>query len=144
MEIIIKYSSWLDQELKEYLETLDGVINVEVDSKNDIVDIIYNDKISLKVLLIEIDLFLELYNYPSVVEFEKKTTNSLKKYTITIKNLCCCQCLFSFIEELLVIKGIISAKTNYDYKNYVDVEIYIEYDDNIQIEKIKELEISFN
>ena len=31
-------------------------------------------------MLIEINLFLELYNYPSVVEFEKKTKNFVTLY----------------------------------------------------------------
>ena len=54
-----------------------------------------------------------------------------KKYTIVIKDLCCEYCLKSMIEELLMIDGINSAYTDFDYVIKNDVNIFITYDEDV-------------
>lgn len=139
--ISLKLNTWVYDELIDYLKSINGIENVEI--SNDIT--IYYDNISLKVIIKEIYLFLNILNIPSILSFDKHLNNNLKEYKIVIKNLCCEHCLMSDIEYLLYINGINSAYSNYDFDDKDEVEIYITYDSSIiSKEELDKLNKKFN
>ena len=139
--ISLKLNTWVYDELIDYLKSINGIENVEI--SNDIT--IYYDNISLKVIIKEIYLFLNILNIPSILSFDKHLNNNLKEYKIVIKNLCCEHCLMSDIEYLLYINGINSAYSNYDFDDKDEVEIYITYDSLIiSKEELDKLNKEFN
>lgn len=139
--ISLKLNTWVYDELIDYLKSINGIENVEI--SNDIT--IYYDNISLKVIIKEIYLFLNILNIPSILSFDKHLNNNLKEYKIVIKNLCCEHCLMSDIEYLLYINGINSAYSNYDFDDKDEVEIYITYDSSIiSKEDLDKLSEEFN
>lgn len=137
---------WLDKELKEYLSTLKGIHNVEIDLKYESITIRYDSElISIKIIKLEILTFMDVLKTPSVISFNKHSNKILTKTAIVIKDLCCEYCLKGMIEELLLINGIEKVDTNFDYINKKDVLLNIEYNNElISKEDIKILEDKFN
>lgn len=146
-ELTLKYDSYdLYSDIENYLLTLKGIKKVNFNEDNNEVFIEYDSNtITIKLILMEIDLFMNT-NSPSLFGFDKHSNNKLLDYEIVINNLCCEFCLKGNIEDLILIDGIESARTDYDYtKNKRNVKIFIKYDNNlVNIEKIKELEEEFN
>ena len=145
LTIKIEYSDYLNNELGDYLCSLDGVITSKVDEEEDSVYIEYDSKvISLKVLKMELLVYLDIMKIPSIVSFDRHTENNIRD-TIVIKDLCCEYCLNGMIEELLETEGIESAYTDFDYHNKNNVNIFITYNDKIiDKEKINEISDKFN
>lgn len=146
-ELTITFDNiWLDKELKEYLLILKGIHNVEIDLKNESINIRYNHKqINIKIIKLEILTFMNMLKTPSIILFDKHSNNTLIKTNILIKDLCCEYCLKGMIEELLLINGIEKVDTDFDYINKKDVLINIEYDNElITKEDIEMLETKFN
>lgn len=137
---------WLSKELKEYLLSLNGIHNVEIDLKYETINIRYNPKlINIKIIILEILAFMNTLKTPSIILFNKHSKKTLLKTTIIIKDLCCEYCLKGMIEELLFINGIEKVDTNFDYINEKDVLLNIEYDNElITKEDIEMLETKFN
>ena len=117
--------------LDDYLLSLNGIDDVKIDNNDFSVYVEYDSFVmSLKILEREILLYLDLIKIPSILAFDKYMKNC-KKYTIVIKDLCCEYCLKSTIEELLMIDGINSAYTDFDYVIKNDVNIFITYDEDV-------------
>lgn len=129
-----------------YLPSLKGVILVKIDKNNSNIYVEYDSNvISLKVLKYEILYCLNLLKTPSIIGFDKHSRCMIYKEKIVIKDLCCEYCLKGMIEDLLEIKGITSAYTDFNYINKKDVNIYITYDTNLlSLQQIKKIEISLN
>ena len=95
----------------------------------------------------EVELFLDVVKFPSLIGFDKHSKNKLLDYEMIINDLCCECCLKINIDKLFETEGIESVGTDfdYDYINKKDVKIFIKYDNNkINIESIKKLENEFN
>ena len=129
-----------------YLPSLKGVILVKIDKNNSNIYVEYDSNvISLKVLKYEILYCLNLLKTPSIIGFDKHSRCMIYKEKIVIKDLCCEYCLKGMIEDLLEIKGITSAYTDFDYINKKDVNIYITYDTNLlSLQQIKKIEMLLN
>lgn len=143
----IEYSDFLNKEVINYLNSINGINHCEIDSKNNKIYVEYDSSIiSIKVLKIEILLYLDLTKTPSIISFDKHNdAKSIRKHTIIIKDLCCEYCLKGMIEDLLEIEGIESAHTDFDYINKSDINIFITYNSRlINNIKIKKLEEKFN
>ena len=145
-KVVLKYDCQLYDELSVYLLSVNGIINVNIDNGNGIVDIVYNsDKVNEYMISKEIDLYLQIDKIPSLIGFEKYNNIVLNKYDIIIKDLCCEYCLKGYIKELLMIDGIKKVYTDFDYVNKDNVIINVFYDYNsINLEEIIELEKKFN
>ncbi len=144
--IKIEYSDFLNNDLINYLSSLDGVAFSKIDNEKNEIYIEYNPSaISLKMLKMEILLYLDIAKIPSIISFDKHSNNNIKKDKIIIKDLCCEYCLKNMIEDLLEIDGIENAYTDFDYVNKYDVNIFIAYDDKlINNNRLKELKEKFN
>lgn len=131
--------------LDDYLLSLNGINDVKIDNNDSSVYVEYDSSLMpLKILEKEILLYLDLIKIPSILAFDKYKKNC-KKYTIVIKDLCCEYCLKSMIEELLMVDGINSAYTNFDYVIKNDVNIFITYDEEIvSIDMINNISDRFN
>ena len=129
----------IDEEIKDYLLQIDGVKDVTFTSdetKENIV-IKYDEKVvSIKRLKGEVLLFIDAYNSPIVVTFDKHSNDNLISYEFIVKDACCEICLSQFFEELLLVDGIEKASVDYDDSMF-NVSINIEYNPR----KISEKEI---
>lgn len=143
--IIELYCPPYNKELKEFLLSQEGINGYEYDIDNDILTITYDSKkISPKIIKQYTYLFLDTKT-PIILSFEKKNNPIYSEYTINIKDLCCEYCLMSTIENLLETNGIISAKSDFDFHNKINVKIFIKYDENIISKKeILEIEKEIN
>lgn len=144
-EITLKfeYNNCCNKELKNYLLTLNGILEVIFNDIENNIYIKYNNEISLKVLFLEIKSFMNNVNIPDLIFFDKYN-NDIEIYNIVIKELCCEYCLMNNIEELLLIDGINKASTNFD-KSKKNIIISIEFNPNIiTLNEIKKIEDKFN
>ena len=142
-KLTLKLDCEIYNEIKSYLLDLNGVDEVLI-SKDEIT-VIYNDEgIDVYMLKSEIELFLEIDKTPSIIGFNKYNITD-NKYDIYINDLCCEYCLKGFVEELLMIDGIVEAFTDFDYVNKKNVKIMIKYDSSvISMDEINNLEKEFN
>lgn len=137
---------FFNNDIINYLLGLNGIKLVKINTESKEIYVEYDSNIiSLKILKMEILLYLDVLNVPSIISFNKHLDGDLEKYIITIKDLCCEYCLKGMIEDLLEYDGIISAYSNFDYINNFNVNIYITYDSNlIKKEKLDELTVKLN
>lgn len=142
----IDYSDFLNKDFINYLSKLDGIKLVKIDNKDNEIYVEYDSSIiSLKLLKMEILLYLDISKIPSIIAFDKHDTSSLNKYIIVIKDLCCEYCLKGMLEDLLETDGISSAYTDFNYIDKKDVNIFITYDDKIlKLDELDKLTDKFN
>lgn len=145
-KVILKYDCDLYDDLSLYLLNLKGINNVIVNKNDNIIEILYDfNVISLYIISKEIELFLQIDKFPSLIGFDKCSNSKLEYYDIIIKDLCCEYCLKSNIWELLVIDGVSKVYTDFDYKCKDNVRINVLYDSNlISIREIINIEKKFN
>jgi len=130
-ELTLKYDFWLNNELVDYLLQVNGIIKINIDLDNDEIYIKYDSKvINYMIIVKEINLYLELDKIPSIIGFDKHNKHVVDD-EIIIKDLCCEYCLKSNIEELIMINGIESVSTDFDFINKKDVKLKIKYNKNI-------------
>ena len=81
----------LKKDLKEYLLSINGVLDVNVDYEKENVDIVYDDKIiSSYILKRELNLFFDR-DFPIIISFDKHCENG-KGYNFVIDDACCEHC----------------------------------------------------
>ena len=144
MELTLKYDCLIDKEIKDYLLKINGIEDIKINLDTGEIYIKYNN-IGIKLILMEVELFLDVVKFPSLIGFDKHSKNKLLDYEMVINDLCCEYCLKTNIDILFETDGIESVRTDFDYINNKDVKIFIKYDNNkIDIESIKKLESEFN
>ena len=142
-KITIEFDTILDNGLLEYLKTIAGIENCDINEGK--LSIVYKDSMSLVVIVKEICLYLDILKIPSILSFDKHLPNKLEQYQILINDLCCEYCLKSDIEKLLYINGINSAYSDYDFYDKYNVIIYITYDSSVVFkEELDKLNKEFN
>lgn len=142
----IEYSDFLDKELNKYLSSLNGVLFSKVDMEKNEIYVEYDSLvISLKILKMEIILYLNIQNTPSIVSFNKHYKKDIKEDVIIIDDLCCEYCLKGMIEDLLVYDAIKSAYTDFNYIDKNNVNIFITYDESmLKVEELNKVKNKFN
>lgn len=132
LTIQIDHANYLEDGLKNYLLSLNGTSQVTINKPDNKINITYNPTIiNLKLIKLEILLYLKLQNLPSIISFDKHSKKKVSKRMITIENLCCEYCLKNEIEELLETEGIESAYSDFDYHKKNLVNIFITYDNKL-------------
>lgn len=132
----------LDDEIKEYLLSQNGINSVKLKKKDfkTEVSIECDDNISHLIIMKYIDLFQQ-NKYPTILEFNKAFKNKTKKLKYVVKDMCCEYCYKSLVMNLFEKEFINSVKSNFDfYKPAFNVELEVEYinyteDELIQIIK---------
>ena len=145
-KLALKIDDIIPNTIINHLLTIKGIKDVKLKDKDSIIEINYmENEIGSLVIEKEVMLFLGLIQMPSLMGFNKYSTNKLTKYNMIIKDLCCEYCLKGNIEELLGIKGIEKVSTDFDFINKKNVKIEIDFDEEIiNLDKVKEIEKKFN
>lgn len=158
-EITIIIDNWGHEELKEYLMSLKGILDVEIknveheiksDEQLDIYLKYDSSLITPKIIKMEITLFLNITKIPSILSFDKYPKFKTSNYTIIRDDLCCEYCYKGAIEDLFEIEGIETVKGNFNedylFKKYEEREkitINIEYNPNLlKAEDMKQIELN--
>lgn len=133
-KITIGIDSFGNKELKEYLLSLKGIRNVKIKNLDSLNICIEYDQnlITEKLIKQEILLFLDLLKLPSIIYFDKHSSDKTSEYKNVKENSCCEYCIKNSIESLFEIDGIDKVKYNFDKQK--NLEIIIDYEQN----KIKE------
>ncbi len=151
-ELTIVIDDWGHKELKEYLMTLNGILDVKIKNDEQLnVYLKYNSNlITPKIIKMEIMLFLDMMKTPSMLSFDKYTKFKTSNYTIIRDDLCCEYCFKGAIEDLFEIEGIEKVQSNFneDYffkKGEEKITINIKYNpDLISKEEMKQIELKLN
>ena len=146
--VTLGVNDWLQPDMCEYLRLLNGVRIVKIYKEEEMVEVSFDEKLtSFKIIKYEVYIYLDILNFPSLIYFDKHSSNKLTKYNLVIKDLCCEHCLKGMMEDLFDIEGIDKADCNFDvnYKKRENVVIKIEYDDTIiSKDEIKKIERKMN
>lgn len=90
-ELYISLDTWGHKELKDYLISLEGIFEVNIEDTNKLdVYLKYNSNlITPKIIKMEILLFLNIVKTPSLLSFNKYPKFKTLNYTIIRDDLCC-------------------------------------------------------
>ena len=154
-ELTIIIDHWGHKELKEYLMSLNGILDVIIKNEEQIeIYIKYNpDLITPKIIRLEILLFLNILKTPSILAFDKHSTIEMSEYKIIRNDICCEYCLKGAIEDLFEIDGIEKVESNFNKENYYqknyderdNVIISIKYNsDLISVDDMRQIELKLN
>ena len=141
------FDFFLNREIKEYLFTIPGVIDVNIHHRTLMIEY-DNQKLSDYILCMEVFLFLDIFKRPSLISFDKHANKELLSYCMKITDICCEYCLKGMLDELFLTNGVISVFMEYDdivETDKCDAVINITYDPSIINEKMLTiLESKFN
>lgn len=153
-ELTIVIDNWGHKELKEYLMSLNGILDVIIKNNEQLeLDLKYDSNlITPKIIKNEILLFLDITKIPSILSFDKHPRFKTSNYIITRDDFCCEYCFKGVIDDLFEIEGIEKVESNF-YENYLfnkynereKIIINIKYNPSlICIEEIKQIELRLN
>ena len=147
-ELTLVFDCFGHKELKQYLNSLNGVLEVIIKNEDNLeIYIRYDSKlITFRMLKSEIFLFLDISKVPSMIAFNKHSNAKTSKYIISNQDIYCCEyCLKGLVDDLFEIDGIEKVESNYFVNNncnLIDNIIEISYNPNVISEdEIKTLEI---
>lgn len=153
-KLTVLIDAWGHNELKNYLLSLKGIIDVSINIDKDLEITIWYDSnlISSKIINLEIFAFLKILKTPSLLSFDKHSDQKLSTYKIIREEICCEYCFKSTVEDLFNISGIEKVESNFInsyYRNELDGEktiiIDIYYNENIiHYDEIKKNELNLN
>lgn len=141
----IEYLPFAPKELEDYIKALKGIKEMKTNLDTDEIYIKYEPKlISIKIIVMEIKLFLSLTNTPSIIAFNKYSEKEIVRTTLDIGDGCCEYCLKGFIEDLILINGIEEATADYENCDFFNVSVEVSYDKSIFNDiTIKELVVKY-
>lgn len=153
-ELTIVIYNWGDKELKEYLMTLKGILDVEIRNEKELDIYLKYDPnlITPKIIKMEIALFLNTTKIPLMLSFDKYPKFETFNYTIIRDDLCCEYCFMGAIDDLFEIEGIEKVESNFNenylfqkYEEREKITINIKYNPNlISSEEMKQIEMKLN
>ena len=150
-ELTIIIDHWGHKELKEYLMSLNGILDVIIKNGEQLeIYVKYNSNlITLKIIKLEILLFLNILKTPSILAFDKHSTMEMSEYKIIRKGICCEYCLKGAIEDLFEIDGIEKIESNFNKEKIYDerdnVIISLKYNsDLISMDDMRQIELKLN
>lgn len=128
LTLYFEYCDWIGTNLEEYLLSLDGITEININTNDAYIDIKYDSsKTTPQVIKYEILFCIGALKIPSITAFNKHEKAG-ETYTILIKDICCEFCFKGMIDDLFMILGINSAQSDFDYDNMFNVKIDITYD----------------
>ena len=119
-ELTIIIDNWSNKELKEYLMSLNGILDVIIKNEEQLeIHIKYNSNlITPKIIRLEILLFLDILKIPSILAFDKHSPIKISEYKIIRNDICCEYCFKGAIDDLFEIDGIEKVESNFNEENY--------------------------
>ena len=138
-ELTVVFDNIGHKELEEYLLTVKGIKEVSIKNDNKLeINVKYDSKeIKPRVIVTEIELFLDMTKYSCMYSFDKHEKNT-KTYHGTKDAVCCEYCYMKFIDELFDKEGVIKASSNFTdfyFNENAKLDIEIEYNPNLITEK---------
>ena len=136
----LKVDGNVNPELKDFLLSQDGIVNVDINYDNDFIElnIKINEKTNPKIVMKYIELF-EDNKYSNLLEFNKEYKGKVKTLKYIIDDMCCEYCYMGLVMDLFENDKVKSAKSNFDiYNPAFNVEFLIEYIDNYSEEELIE------
>ena len=135
--------TYLHNELEDYLLSLKGVEDVNIDNEEYLdIKITYNKNlISNNILYMELNLFLD-YKTPYLYSFDKFSNSKLKlfEYQFSKEDDLIEYEYFYIIDWLFNCKGVERVESDYDFSSIPETKIKIYYNDSvISLNKIKEV-----
>lgn len=127
----------VNEELKEYLLTQDGIDSVIIDKEKylTILNIEHNKKTTPEIIMKYIELF-QKNEYSILFEFDKGTTGDFKVLKYIIDDMCCEYCYRGLVMDLFENKKIKSVKSNFKNNAVFDIKFIIEYDKEYKEEEL--------
>ena len=118
-ELTLVIDDWGHKELKMYLMSLKEILDVIIENEDQLkIYVKYNpDLITFKLIKMEIFFFLDILDTPSLLAFDKHSTNKTSEYKILRDSICCGHCFKDAIESLFEIEGIEKVESNSNEKN---------------------------
>ena len=135
MKLII--DDLVNEELKEYLLTQDGIDSVVIDKEKYLItlNIEHNKKTTPEIIMKYIELF-QKNKYSILFEFDKGTTGNFKVLKYIIDDMCCEYCYRGLVMDLFENKKIKSVKSNFNNSAVFDIKFIIEYDKEYKEEEL--------
>lgn len=150
-EFTIIIDNWSHKELKDYLSSLKGILEVTIRNDDLLeIDIKYDSNfITPKIMKMEILLFLDILKVPSILAFDKHPKVKTLEYKIIKKDICCEYCFKGAIDDLFEIDGIEKVDSNFNeencYQRKEDIIIHIRYNPSlISMKKMEQIESNLN
>lgn len=114
-ELTIIIDDWGHKELKEYLTSLKGILEVIIKNERQLGIYIKYDStlINDKIIKREVLLFLDIYKMPSIISFDKHPTIRTLEYKIIKNSICCEYCFKNAVDTLFEIEGIEKVESNF-------------------------------
>lgn len=150
-ELTIAIDYFGHKELKEYLGSLNGILDITIENDNQLkIYIKYNPNLIItKIIKTEILLFLDIMKIPSILSFDKHANFKTSDYKIVRKNICCEYCFKGAINDLFEIEGIEKVESNFNETDLLNIHkkiiLDISYNPNIiTIDEMKQIELNLN
>jgi len=125
----IKLDGFVNAELKEYLLSQEGIIDVDINNDGYFVklNINFNEKTNPIIIMKYIELFEE-YQYSNLIEFDKGDNQETKTLKYVADDVCCEYCYMGIVMNLFENDNIKSVKSNFDISDPAfNIEFLIEY-----------------
>ena len=133
------------KDLKEFLDTIEGIKNASVDVENNKVSLEFDPSL-IPALMIkkQIDIFLKEQKNPNLLGFNRFEDFD-KEATLNINKLCCEFCLKGSIEDLFEKDGIVSVESDFNFREFENVKVFIKFNSKlISDEDLKSIEEKIN
>ena len=110
-------NDYQDNDFKDYLLSIDGIeeVNINFNDEEHVIniDITYDEEvINYQVIYMEIESYLNVFNLPVLIKFDKHPTNKTNVYKLE-SSMCCEYCFKIAMEDLFEIDGIEKIDNNY-------------------------------
>lgn len=128
-----------DYEIKNYLLSQEGIIDVEIASKDFIseMNIHFDEKLTPIIVFKYIELF-QNDHFPKILSFDKGEIYKFRKLKYLVDDMCCEYCYKSLIYKLFQNDQIKSVKSNFDFaKPAFNIELLVEYNEKYDEEELK-------
>lgn len=136
MKILL--DDFINEELKNYLMTQEGIENVDLIDKDSVseINIKFNHKTTPAIIKNYIYLF-QKNETPIMLEFDKGIKEKCNILKYVVDDMCCEYCYKGLIQDLFDNEFVISVKSNFDFNTpCFNIELLIEYKNNYGEDKL--------
>ena len=128
-----------DLELKEFLLTQDGIKSVDINNKDFVIELVidYDEDITPFIIY----KFIKLFNNSDVsclIFFDKNYNYDIRVLKYAVGDMCCEYCYKGLIEELFMNDNVKSVNSNFDFNNFYNIELVVEYNKDYNKEELIE------
>ena len=129
----------IKNEIIEYLLTQEGIEEVKINEIDlfEELEIKYNEKTTPIIIMKYIDLF-QNNKFSTMISFDKEIEKEKKTLKYVVDDMCCEYCYKGLIEELFMNDNVKSVNSNFDFNNFYNIELVVEYNKDYNKEELIE------